>query len=138
MKKGIFSIICLFFGMTVFAQDITNDELFLRYEAEVKRLSTSESYLNYSKINKEYYDKINNNQLFIDAPEFIEDQFEKHLKDTKFATTDEAMELYKKQQEVQDIFYNDIKKSSNLLSELQKKYEARLIFETYDLRNNSF
>lgn len=138
MKKEIFSIICLFFGMTVFAQDITNDELFLRYEGEVKRLSTSESYLNYSKINKEYYDKINNNQLFIDAPEFIEDQFEKHLKDTKFATTDEAMELYKKQQEAQDIFYNDIKKSSNLLSELQKKYEARLIFETYDLRNNSF
>ena len=138
MKKGIFSIMCLFFGMTVFAQDISNDELYLQYETEVNRLAASENYLNYKKLNDEYRAKTNANNLFNEQLEFIEEQFKENLSETQFESVAEAMDLYKKQQEIQTIFFQDIKESSKLLSKLQEKYEAKLIFETYDLRNNPF
>ena len=138
MKKGIFSIMCLFFGMTVFAQDISNDELYLQYEAEVNRLAASENYLNYKKLNDEYRAKTNANNLFNEQPEFIEEQFKENLSETQFESVAEAMDLYKKQQEIQTVFFQDIKESSKLLSRLQEKYEVKLIFETYDLRNNPF
>ncbi len=138
MKMKYLTIVFLLTVVNSFAQDITKDSLFIRYEESFKSIHSSEIIDTYNLKLDEYADKINHDSKFFCSVPDLEKYLNDDLSETKFKTVEEGIllneEVNKYHKEVDKIS----KENNDLFKELQKKYTAKEIFEAYEKRNDPF
>lgn len=138
MRKQFFVVALVLTGFVGFSQDILNDPLFLKYEETFKTAYSNKVIDLYNAKSEEYNEKINKNKKFNDTPDNLERILKADLKETKFKTVEEGVNLKKEIFSLLDEVREVTKENNMLFIELQKKYSAKEIFEAYELRNDPF
>lgn len=138
MRKQFFLIALILTGFVGFSQDILIDPLFIKYEETFKTAYNNNVIDLYNAKSEEYNEKINKNKKFNDTPDNLERILKADLKETKFKTVEEGVNLKKEIFSLLDEVREVTKENNTLFIELQKKYTAKEIFEAYELRNDPF
>lgn len=103
MKK-LFLSAFIIFSFNIYSQnknietEILNDPHYQEVSKKSLEIYTSDTYINYEKINKDYLNKLPE-KYFKDNPANFEEWIEKNLQYSKFKSKEEALLLHKNNQE---------------------------------------
>ena len=137
--KNIICFILFVATSTVYSQNsIAEDNLYLQYEAAYIKFSTdvSPSISNLDKIANEFYSKLTDEKALI-AFNKSKDKVKwlnKNIKKTSFLDAQEAIFLYSSMKDLEGYHDEQGKELRRLLSELKKKYNGVIIWETLKSR----
>lgn len=138
MKTKCIAIAILLTAVNGFAQEITNDTLFIKYEESFKSVYNNKIIDIYNEKFEEYIDKTNSNNKFICSDVELESHLKEDLRATKFKTVEEGISLNKEMKKYYKEVKEILKETNDSFIELQKKYTAKEIFEAYEKRNDPF
>ncbi len=136
MKKFIY-IIILMASVNIYAQNaIETDELFLKYEQEYLKASSSEDGRNYELANKNFNSKFNDykQRNKFQKSKDKERWLSKNVSKTEFGSVDESLQAYKNMIELSTLIRDRNNNIQEIRNELLKKYDATLIWETLQTR----
>jgi len=138
MKVKFLTIAILLTAVNSFAQDISKDPLFIKYEESFKNIYNDEIVDIYNLKFDEYVTKINRDNKFFSSGEDLVKHLKDDLSKTKFKTVDEGVLLNEEVDRYRAEVDKISKNNNDIFNELQKKYSAKEIFEAYEKRNDPF
>ena len=136
MKNFIYAII-LIASSSIYAQtSIENDALFLKYEQEYLKMSTSNLGVQHEQANKEFNSSFNSSK---ETNKFAkskdkESWLTKNYKKTTFSSATEAVNAYNNMVNAKAALDKQTNEVQEIRNELLKKYDVNLIWETLQTR----